>query len=72
MRLLLRWTLFYISFSQRDIPKSQQKREIIEYCNTHEDIFAQDIERELQIDFHDVCMILDELEEEGKIQEVIP
>lgn len=56
----------------RDIPKSQQKREIIEYCNTHEDIFAPDIERELQIDFHDVCMILDELEEEGKIQEVIP
>jgi hypothetical protein len=26
----------------------------------------------LQIDFHDVCMILDELEEEGKIQEEIP
>lgn len=55
----------------RVIPKSQQKREIIEYCNTHEDIFAPDIERELQIDFHDVCMILDELEEEGKIREVI-
>ena len=54
----------------RDIPKSQQKMEIIEYCRTHDDIFALDIEDELQIDFRDVCEILDELEKEGKIHEI--
>lgn len=54
----------------RDIPKAQQKQEIIEYCRTHDDIFALDIEKELQIDFLEVCEILDELEKEGKIHEV--
>ena len=54
----------------RDIPKSQQKIEIMEYCKTHDDIFAVDIEEDLQIDFSDVCEILDELEKEGKIHEV--
>ena len=55
----------------RDIPRDQQKQEIIEYCDTHDDIFALDIEEELQIDYHDVCDILDELEKEGKIHEVM-
>lgn len=54
----------------RDIPKEQQKQEIIEYCNTHEDIFALDIEEELQIDFMDICEILEELENEGIIKEI--
>lgn len=54
----------------RDIPRDQQKQEIIEYCQSHDDIFALDIEDELQIDFQDVCDILDELEREGKIHEV--
>ena len=54
----------------RDIPKSQQKIEIMEYCKTHDDIFAVDIEEDLQIDFGDVCEILDELKKEGKIHEV--
>ena len=54
----------------RDIPRNQQKQEIIEYCNTHDDIFAPDIEDELKIDFQDVCDILDELENEGIIHEV--
>ena len=51
----------------RDIPQNQQKSEIIEYCQTHEDIFAPDIEEELCIDFQDICEILDELENEGII-----
>lgn len=54
----------------RDIPKNQQKAEIIEYCNNHEDIFALDIEEQLEIDFLDVCEILDELESEGVIKEI--
>lgn len=55
----------------RDVPRVQQKQEIIEYCKTHDDIFAPDIEEELQIDFQDVCYILDELEIEGKIHEAL-
>lgn len=54
----------------RDISRNQQKQEIIEYCKTHDDIFALDIEDELHIDFQDVCEILDELEKDGKIQEI--
>jgi hypothetical protein len=54
----------------RDIPRDQKKQEIMEYCDNHDDIFAPDIEEELQIDFHDVCDILDELEKEGKIHEI--
>ena len=54
----------------RDIPKIQKKMEIAEYCKTHDDIFALDIEEELQIDFDDICDILDELEQEGKIAEI--
>ncbi|WP_458453738.1 hypothetical protein [Methanobrevibacter sp.] len=51
----------------RDIPKEQQKIEIMEYCETHDDIFAPDIEEDLKLDFYDICEILDELEKEGKI-----
>lgn len=54
----------------RYISKPPQRKEIIEYCNTHEDIYAPDIEEELQIDFNDVCEILDELEIEGIITEI--
>ena len=55
----------------RDIPRAQKKQEIIEYCETHDDIFAPDIEEELQIDFQDVCEILEELEVEGEIHELM-
>ena len=51
----------------RDISRKQQKEEIIQYCNNHDDIFAQDIEEELKLDFNDICKILDELEQEGII-----
>lgn len=55
----------------RDIPKSQQIDEILKYCQTHEDIYAPDIEEELQIDFSDVCEILEELSQQGKIRELM-
>lgn len=51
----------------RDIPRKQQKAEINKYCQTHDDIFAPDIEEKLRIDFQDICDILDELENEGII-----
>lgn len=54
----------------RDIPKDQQRIEILAYCNSHDDIFAPDIEEALQIDLKDVCEILEELENEGKIHEI--
>lgn len=54
----------------RDIPREQQKMEIINYCETHDDIYAPDIEEKLQIDFNDICEILDELEEEGQIEKL--
>ena len=54
----------------REIPRKQAKMEIIEYCKSHEDIFAPDIEKELQIDFTDICEILEELKYEGKIQKI--
>lgn len=51
----------------RDIPREQQKKEITEYCQNHDDIFAPDIEEELKLDFSDICEILEELEDEGII-----
>ena len=54
----------------REIPRKQAKMEIIEYCKSHEDIFAPDIEKELQIDFTDICEILEERKYEGKIQKI--
>ena len=56
--------------SLRDIPREQQKQEIIYYCNTHEDIWAPDIVDELLLDYDDVNEILEELEKEGKIKEI--
>ena len=35
----------------RDIPREQQKEEIIQYCHEHDDIFAPDIEETLKLDF---------------------
>ena len=54
----------------RDIPREQQKEEIIRYCKTHADIWAPDIVDELLIDYDSVYEILEELEKEGKIKEV--
>ena len=54
----------------RDIPHEQQKEEIINYCKTHDDIWAPDIVDELHLDYDDICEILEELEKEGKIKEV--
>lgn len=53
----------------RDIPYDQQKKEIIAYCETHDDIYALDIEEELQLDFNDICEILDKLKDEGILEE---
>lgn len=52
----------------RDIPYELQKKEIAEYCKTHNHISALDIEAELQIDYNDVCYILEELEKEKIIK----
>lgn len=54
----------------RDIPKHQRKKEILEYCRTHEDIWAPDIVEELLLDYDEINEILEELEKEGKIQEI--
>ena len=54
----------------RDIPREQQKEEIINYCKTHDDIWAPDIVDELLLDYDDVYEILEELEKEGKIIEI--
>lgn len=48
----------------RYISRKQAKMEIMKYSKTHEDIFAPDIEEELQVDLTDICEILEELEEE--------
>ena len=57
--------------SLRDIPREQQKQEIMDYFNTHEDIWAPDIVDELLLDYGDVNEILEELEKEGKIKEIL-
>ena len=49
----------------REIPKSQQVSEIIEYCSTHENPHISDIVYDLQLDVFDVDDIIDELEQEG-------
>ena len=54
----------------RDIPREQQKEEIINYCKTHEDIWAPDIVDELLLDYDDIYEILEELEKEGRIEEI--
>ena len=51
--------------SFRDIPKSQQVDEIIEYCKTHENPNISDIVFDLQLELFAVDDIIDELEQEG-------
>lgn len=52
-----------ISF--REIPKSQQIEEIIEYCKTHDNPNISDIVYDLQLSLFEVDDILDELEQKG-------
>ena len=49
----------------RDIPKDQQVKEIIEYCNTHSEPNISDMVFDLQLDLFEVDKIIDELEEKG-------
>ena len=49
----------------REIPKEQQVKEIIEYCNSHKHPNISDMVFELQLDLFDVDRIIDELEEDG-------
>lgn len=51
--------------SLRDIPKSQQEKEIIDYCNIHENVDLSDLIFDLQLDLFDVDEILDELSQKG-------
>ncbi|MBQ8016848.1 MAG: hypothetical protein IJ258_01955 [Methanobrevibacter sp.] len=51
--------------SFREIPKSQQVDEIIEYCRTHNNPNISDIVYDLQLELFTVDDILDELEEKG-------
>ena len=51
--------------SLREIPKSQQEKEIIEYCKMHSDVDLSDLVFNLQLDLFDVDDILDELSEKG-------
>lgn len=51
--------------SFRDIPKSQQVEEIIEYCKTHKNPHISDIVYDLQLELFAVDDIIDELEQEG-------
>ena len=56
--------------SLREIPKSQQVDEIIEYCKTHDDPNISDIVYDLQLSLFDVDDIIDELEQKGMILNV--
>ena len=47
----------------REIPKDQQVKEIIEYCNNHDNTNISDMVFDLQLDLFDVDRIIDELEE---------
>ena len=51
--------------SFREIPKSQQVDEIIEYCRTHDNPNISDIVFDLQLELFAVDDILDELDEKG-------
>ena len=52
----------------RDIPKSQRRIEIIDYCKSHENVFISDIEDELRLDYDEIYDILECLEKEGLIK----
>ena len=51
--------------SLRDIPKSQQKKEIIDYCDIHQNVDLFDLIFDLQLNLFDVDEILDELSQKG-------
>lgn len=51
--------------SLREIPKSQQKKEIIEYCLKHPSPDLSDLVYDLRLDIFDVDGIIDELEGRG-------
>lgn len=51
--------------SLREIPKSQMKKEIIEYCTNNPNPDLSDIVFDLQLDLFDVDGIIDEIESEG-------
>lgn len=53
----------------RDIPKEQQKEEIIEYYKTHDILDSWKISEELRLDTCDVEEILEELKQTGIIDE---
>ena len=50
----------------REIPKSQKKEEVLEYCKNHPSADISDIVFDLRLDLFDVDEIIDELKEEGK------
>lgn len=51
--------------SFREIPKSQQVEEIMEYCQTHDNPNISDIVYDLQLSLFEVDDVLDELEQKG-------
>ena len=51
--------------SFRDIPQDQQRKEVIEYCKTHQNPNISDIVYDLQLRLFDVDDIINELEESG-------
>ena len=57
--------------SFRDIPKKQQKEEIIEYCKTHQNPNISDIVFDLQLELFDVDDAINELEENGMTLDVV-
>lgn len=56
---------FQREITLREIPKDQQVKEIIEYCNSHDEPNISDMVFDLQLDLFDVDKIIDELEDEG-------
>ena len=56
--------------SFRQIPKSQQIEEVVEYCRTHDNPNISDIVYDLQLELFDVDDIISELEEKGTILNV--
>lgn len=56
--------------SFRDIPKNQQRKEIVEYCKTHQSPNISDIVYDLQLKLFDVDDIINELEEDGTVLNV--
>ena len=55
----------------REIPKAQEKKEILEYFESHdgETIYPSDLAEELRIDYDVVCSVIDALAADGEITE---